>query len=412
MSVSQTRQCISELPAFDPFELQDTILGDVRDPFPALAAGRGRGAVVEGPPELFVNDERDGFEIAPDAPTFTAYSHEAVTAILRDAESFSSSILAEVVGNTIIQMDGEEHRRHRAVISSAFRQKALARWREELVEVVVSELIDAFSDAGRAELVRALTFDFPVQVIARILGLPRRDYPRFQRWSIELLSSLANWERAQAAARALDNYFAGVIAERRRDPMDDLISDLCVAESDGHRLSDDEIYGFLRLLLPAGIETTYRSSGNLLYALLTHPDQLAAVRADRTLIPHAIEEGLRWEPPILFLLRNAVRDRDVCGTAIPAGAVVNVCVGAANRDETVYDTPDRFDIFRNPRQHVSFGWGPHMCVGMHLARMETTVALNAVLDRLPNLRLDPDYEAPFVQGTAFRSPPALHVLFH
>jgi cytochrome P450 len=111
------------------------------------------------------------------------------------------------------------------------------------------------------------------------------------------------------------------------------------------------------------------------------------------------------------LLRNAIDDRDVCGTTIPAGSVVNVCTGSANRDETVYDEPDRFDIVRQPRQHVTFGWGPHMCLGMHLARMETAVALNAVLDRLPNLRIDEDYEPPFVQGTAFRSPPALHVRF-
>ena len=395
---------------FDPFELQDTILGDVRDPFPDLAAGRRRGAVVAGPPELFVDND-DDFEIAPGAPTFTAYSHEAVTAILRDAEGFSSSILADVVGHTVIQMDGDEHRRHRALISPAFRQKALARWERELVGVVVDELIDAFVGSGRAELVRDLTFDFPVQVIARILGLPQRDYPRFQRWSIELLSGLVNWERAQAAARALDHYFGAVLADRRREPKDDLISDLSVTEFDGHRLTDQEIFGFLRLLLPAGIETTYRSSGNLLYALLAHTDQLAALRADRSLIPPAIEEGLRWEPPILFLIRNAAQDRDVCGTHIPAGAVVNVCTGAANRDESVYEDPDRFDIRRVPRQHVSFGWGPHMCIGMHLARMETRVVMNALLDRLPDLRLDPEFEPPFVQGTAFRSPPALHVCF-
>jgi len=396
---------------FDPFELQDTILGDVRDPFPALAEGRRRGAVVPGPPELFVNDEDDGFEIAPGAPTFTAYSHEAVTAILRDAEAFSSSILAEVVGQTVIQMDADEHRRHRALISHAFRQKALARWERDLVGVVVNELIDHFVEGGRAELVRDLTFDFPVQVIARILGLPQHDYPRFQRWSIELLSGLANWERAQTAARALDEYFGAVLADRRREPRDDLISDLSVTEFDGHRLSDDEIFGFLRLLLPAGIETTYRSSGNLLYALLSHPDQLAAVTADRSLVPQAIEEGLRWEPPILFLLRNAVQERDVCGMTLPAGAVVNVCIGAANRDAAFYEEPDRFDICRERRQHATFGWGPHMCIGMHLARMETRVAINAILDRLPDLRLDPEFEPPFVQGTAFRSPPSLHVRF-
>jgi len=397
---------------FDPFELQDTILGDIRDPFPALAAGRRRGALAAGPPELFVDADDDfGSEITKDAPEFTAYSHDAVTAILRDDEAFSSSILGEVMGHTIIQMGGDEHRRHRGLISVAFRQKALARWEDELVHGVVDALIDHFVAARRVELVRALTFDFPVQVIARILGLPGSDYPKFQRWSIELISGVANWDRGQAAARALDSYFADVVAERRRSPSDDFISDLCVADFDGHRLDDHEIFAFLRMLLPAGIETTYRSLGNLLCALLTHPGQLEALRADRALVPQAIEEGLRWEPPFLFLLRNAVRDREVCGTAIPAGAIVTVCVGAANRDETYYEEPDRFDIFRAPRQHTSFGWGPHMCIGMHLARMETRVALNAVLDRLPNLRLDDAFEPPFVQGTAFRSPPALHVCF-
>jgi cytochrome P450 len=405
-----TEPAADAIAAFDPLELQDTIFGDVRNPFPALGAARRRGPVVSGPPALLI-DDGDASEIAPGAPEFTAYSHDAVTSILRDADAFSSSILADVMGQTIIPMGGEEHRRHRALVASAFRQKALARWEHELVHAVVDELVDRFADTGRAELVRALTFDFPVQVIARILGLPRTDYARFQRWSIELISGIVNWDRAQAAARDLDGYFAEVVADRRRSPSDDLISDLTIAEVDGHRLADEEIFAFLRLLLPAGIETTYRSSGNLLYALLTHPDQLAKAVADRSLIPQAIEEGLRWEPPILFLLRNAVRDREVCGVTIPADAIVSVCVGAANRDDAFYESPDRFDIFREPRQHVTFGWGPHICIGMHLARMETAVAMNALFDRLPGLRLDPDFEPPFVQGIAFRSPPALHVRF-
>jgi cytochrome P450 len=398
------------VPPFDPFELQDTILGDIRDPFPALAAARSAGGVQAGDPDLFAGDD-DGFEVAPGAECFTAYSHEAVTTVLRDADAFSSEIIRDVVGDTILQMRGEEHRVHRALVSHAFRQKALARWQDELVRAVIDALIDRVVDAGRAELVRDLTFNFPVQVIARILGLPQRDFPRFQRWSIEMLSSIVNPERGQAAARALDEYFGHVVDDRRRQPQDDLISDLATAELDGEQLSDREIFGFLRILLPAGVETTYRSSGNLLYALLNHPEQLEAIARDHSLIPQAIEEGLRWEPPILFLLRNCVRETEVCGTTIAEGAVINVCIGAANRDDTRYVDPDRFDIFREPRQHVTFGWGPHMCLGMHLARMETRVAMEAVLERLPGLGLDEAFEPPFVQGSAFRSPPALHVRF-
>jgi cytochrome P450 len=408
--VTQDQQSQRARP-FDPFELQDTILGDVRDPFPALAEARRRGNVQAGAVELF---SAEG-DIDPGAPVFTVYSHDAVAKVLRDATTYSSSVIANIVGpvmgRTLLEMDGQEHRVHRALVSHAFRQKMLARWEQDLVRVVANHLIGRFVGDGRAELVRQLTFDFPVQVIARILGLPQSDYPRFQRWSMELLSVLVNWERGIAASHALREYFADVLDERRQRPQDDFITDLSMAEIDGERLSDDEIFAFLRLLLPAGIETTYRSFGNLVYALVTHPEQLAALYRDRSLIPQAIEEGLRWEPPILFLIRQATRATELEGVHIPEGADLNLCLGAANRDEARYAEPDRFDIFRDSHQHLTFGFGPHMCLGMHLARMETRVALASVLDRLPGLRLDPDSEPPFVQGAAMRSPPALHVLF-
>ncbi len=387
-------------------------MGDVRDPYGELAACRQRGGVQAGSPSL---GSDVNFEPETGAPSFTAYSYEAVSAILRDSDAFSSgvykTVIGPVMGRTLLEMDEPEHRSHRALVSHAFRQRLLARWELSLVQVVVDELIDTFSPQGRAELVRQFTFAFPVQVIARILGLPREHYPRFQRWSIELLSLSVNWDRAIAASKSLREYFAQVLAQRRRQPEDDLISDLATAEIDGQRLSDEEIFAFLRLLLPAGVETTYRSSGNLLYSLLTHREQLNDLYQDRSIIPQALEEGLRWEPPILFIVRETTRDTELCGVPIPAGALVNVCVGAANRDEARYLAPDRFDIFREQKQHMTFGFGPHMCLGAHLARMETRVALSSLLDRLPHLRTDPDFEAPYVQGSALRSPPALHVRF-
>jgi cytochrome P450 len=301
-------------------------------------------------------------------------------------------------------------------VAEAFRQKTLARWESELVSAVVGELIDAIvgraaASRGRAELVREFTFPFPVQVIARILGLPRRDYPRFQRWSLELISVGTDWDRGIAASEKLRAYFKQIVDERRVDPADDLISDLAHAEIDGRTLSDEEIFAFLRLLLPAGVETTYRSSGNLLFGLLTHPDQLDAVRADRSLLPQAIEEGLRWEPPLHGIARVATVDTALGGMPIKSGSVLSVAIGAANRDETRYREPDRFDIFRDPQQHIAFGFGPHMCLGMHLARMETRVAVDALLDRLPDLRLDPDGDDPHIRGQIFRSPTSLPVLF-
>jgi cytochrome P450 len=193
-----------------------------------------------------------------------------------------------------------------------------------------------------------------------------------------------------------------------------LVTDLVTASFDGEHLGDEEIFSFLRLMLPAGVETTFRSSGNLLYLLLTHPDQLEAVQADRSLLPQAIEEGLRYEPPLLVTSRVTTADIEMGGMPIPAGTVVTPMLGSANRDPAAYPDPESFDIFRDPKQHVSFGTGPHMCLGMHLARMETRVALNALFDRLPNLRLD-SAEAgrldAHIHGQIFRSPTCLPVVW-
>jgi cytochrome P450 len=296
-------------------------------------------------------------------------------------------------------------------VSPSFRTALLERWRSELVEVVVHELIDRFAPRGRAELAREFTFAFPVQVIARIMGLPRQDYLRFQRLSIELLNVVYDWNCGIAASASLKAYFTEILAKRRPNPQDDLISTLAESEIDGARLTDDEIFAFLLLILPAGVETTYRASGNLLVALLTEPPLLDALRADRSVLRGAFEEALRWEPPITTVVRRAVRDCELGGVAIAAGTNVNVSVAAANRDPTRYPDPDRFDPTRKNIAHLTFGGGPHLCLGMHLARMEAAVAINALLDRLPDLRLDPNAPTPQVVGVAFRSPAALPVEF-
>ena len=399
---------------FDPDELKDTVLGDIRDPFPTFAEARARGAVVRGMVGLPEGAEESiGAEDAPEV--FSVVGHDAVQQVLFDHETFSSTVYSDVMGmvmgRTMLEMDEPEHRLYRGLVSVAFRQKVLARWERDLVRVVVDDLIDKFAGRGHAELVRELTFHFPAQVIARILGLPRHDFPKFQRWSIELISVSANWDRGIAASQALKEYFSEVLADRRKHPKDDLISDLAQAEVDGHTLDDESIYAFLRLLLPAGVETTYRASGNLLFGLLTNPDQLEAVKNDRNLVGPAFEETLRWEPPLTFIMRVAAKDTELAGVAIPKGSVLSVGVAAAGRDPSRYPDPDRFDLFRNPQPHVSFGFGPHMCIGMHLARMEARVALEAVLDRLPNVRLDPGDSDPHIHGMAFRSPTSLPVRF-
>jgi cytochrome P450 len=186
---------------------------------------------------------------------------------------------------------------------------------------------------------------------------------------------------------------------------------LALSELDGQRLTDEEIFAFLRLLLPAGAETTYRSSSNLLFGLLTNPDQLDALRRDRTLMRRATEEALRWEAPLTGIARTTTRDVVVDGVPIPQGAVVGVALGSANHDAARWENPERFDIFREPKQHMAFAYGPHTCLGMHLARMETRVAMDAVLDRLPNLKLDPNAADVHVTGLTFRAPATLPVVF-
>jgi cytochrome P450 len=397
---------------FDPFELKDVVSGNIRDPYPKLHELCRESPVHTGPIDL-----GEGAELADPTrpPPVTVFGFDEVVQVLRDNETYSSSVyegvIGMVMGRTILQMDEPEHRSIRALVASSFRSKMLERWEEGLVAVVVNELIDSFVERGRSDLVRDVTFNFPAQVIARILGLPREDYPRFQRWTVELTSVAANWDRGIAASAALRDYFVAVMAERRLAPGDDLISDLVRTEVDGERLTDEEICSFLRLLLPAGVETTYRASGSLLFALLNDRTQFDALYQDRSLYAQAFEEVLRWEPPVTVILRRATRDTELAGVRIEEGADIALLIGAANRDERKYADPDRYDMFRELRQHVGFGFGVHVCLGMHLARMESRVAVNTLFDRLGPFTLDPAAEPPHIEGMAFRSPLSLPVVF-
>lgn len=401
--------------AFEAFD-HSTGSGLVRDPYPRLAELREASPVYAGklsdafglPPLL----EAEG---PPSGKDFSALSYAAVTEVLLDGETFSSAHYSRsmglVMGHSILEMDEPEHRRYRDLLQSAFTLKAMERWEREVVAPIVARRIDAFVSRGHADLVREFTFPFPLEVISAMLGLPEKDLPEFHRMAVELISIAIDIERGLAASQGLRDYFARILAERRASPRDDLISLLAGAELDGRRLTDEDIFAFLRLLLPAGAETTYRSSSNLLFGLLGDPAQLEALRQDRSLMRRAIEEGLRWEVPLTTVARETSRDAEVCGIAIPAGSRVHVCVGAANHDPSRWAEPDRFDLFREVKPHVSFATGPHTCLGLHLARMETQVALNALLDRLPNLRLDSAAEDVHITGFTFRAPRELPVLF-
>jgi cytochrome P450 len=311
-------------------------------------------------------------------------------------------------------MDEPEHKRLRSLVAQAFRQRMLAHWDEELVVPVVDEMIDGFVDRGSAELVAEFTYRYPAMVIAEILGLSREDHEYFHPRALAVINVAARPEEGIAASAELRDYFATVVEARRSKPGNDLISELVQAELDGEQLGDEEIYSFLRLLLPAGAETTYRATGSFLYGLMTHPDQFDALKADRSLMPQAIEESIRWEGPLLITSREVSRDTELNGIPIAAGSMVVTNVGSANHDTTRWADGDEFDIFREQKPHIAFGVGVHMCLGMHLARMEMSSAVNRLIDRCPNLRPDPDHweaDDVHIHGERFRSPTTLPVVF-
>nr|WP_166909435.1 cytochrome P450 [Mycobacterium sp. DL440] len=382
----------------------------LRDPYPTFARHRARHGVFRGS----VMDWSKTPESLLPEHQFAAVSFDAVNTVFRDGKSFNSKIydntIGLFIGPTILAMEGKTHRDHRNLVSAAFKSRSLQRWEPEIVRPICEALVDEFIEAGSADLVRDFTFEFPTRVISKLLGLPEEDLSWFRQRAVELISYTVKYKRAFEASAALKDYFLGQIELRRSQPTDDIIGDLVTAEIDGEKLTDEAIFSFLRLLLPAGLETTYRSSGNLIYLLLTHPEQFAAVHADHGLIDAAIEEGLRYETPLTTVQRSASQDTELDGVALPAGAVIDVCIGSANRDENRWERPEEFDIFRKRLPHITFAAGEHTCMGLHLARMETRVAMESLLSRVRNLELVTD-DDPHIFGQPFRSPTDIPVTF-
>jgi cytochrome P450 len=349
----------------------------------------------------------------------TKYEH--VELVLRDPKRFSSRVNADtmgpVMGTLILAMDGEEHRRYRNLVAHAFRPSALARWESELIGPTIHRLIDGLADRSSAELVAEITSQFPVQVIAEILGVPSADHGRFHAWAIDMNKGPEDYPVSTAASAEMRSYLTPIVEDRKVHPTDDLISDIVTAEVDGERLGDEHIYGFLRLLLPAGAETTFAAMGSCLFALLSQPAVLDRVRADPTLLDAVVEETLRWETSVTMVNRETTCPVEIDGVEVPKGVSLVCATGSANRDESRYTDPDEWDLDRHEPAHIAFGTGRHQCLGMHLARMELRIGLGALLERLVGLRFDDvdaaDTGRPVtrIEGMAFRSPPHLPVAF-
>jgi cytochrome P450 len=382
------------------------------DPYPIWHKLRERSPVHAGTVhELTGFDGPARFQGLPeeDRVHFSAFTYAACDAAFRNEEVFASApdgIDPELDGssatNSMLSMGGAPHRRYRGLVQPSFVPAKAEWWIRNWIEETVHGLIDNVVDDGGAELNVDFCAAIPVLTITGSFGVSVEQ-------ALHIRASINN-------AGAIVEVLAPIVAARRESPEDDLISVLVQAEladEDGvtHRLSDPEIYSFAMLLLAAGSGTTWKQMGITLAALLQRPDVLDAVRADRALLRPAIEESLRWMPTDPMFSRYVTQDIEFHGTQLPKGAVLHLCLGAANRDPERWERPDEYDITRPVKPSLGFGGGAHVCLGMHVARAEMSVGIGALLDRLPHLRLDPEAEPPQIIGMYERGATAIPVLF-
>ena len=364
------------------------------NPYPAYAALRAEDPVH--------------FSAAIQAWVLTAY--EDCERVLRDADTFSSSSytasgqlatalqqqrrefpLGEVP--TVLNSDPPVHTRLRSLLNRAFTPRAIDGLRPHIEEIAASLLAGADRAGGRFDAVTGFAQPLPIIVIAELLGVPPSDRDRLKEWSTAIANTtnVLNTEAVLAAARRatleLIAYMDEVVAQRRTAPGADIMTALVQAEEGGERLSHDELLAFSILLLLAGHETTTNLIGNGLLALTEHPEQAARLRADRALLPSAVEEFLRYDSSVQGAVRFARQTAEVGGRTIEQGSTLLLLLGAANRDPAQFPEPDALDVARSPNRHLSFGRGIHFCLGAPLARLEGDVAFAALLDRFPELRV-------------------------
>lgn len=343
------------------------------DPFPWYAAMRERSPVV-----------RD-----PQSGMWMVFGYADVQRTLSEWKNFSSERgrhrgenPESALSSSIISTDPPRHRSLRALVEQAFTPRQVRALEPRIAELV-DELLSKVERAGRMDFVLDLAYPLPVIVIAEILGIPASDRDAFKRWSDAVVTGNMSGSREMAA------YFGRLIEERRHDPGEDLISGLIAAQVEGEHLSTQELLGFCVLLLVAGNETTTNLLANTVLCWEDAPGAYGRVRADRGLLPTTIEESLRFRSPVQSMFRVAAQDVELGGQVIREGSPVIAWIGSANRDEAQFGDAATFDPARTPNRHLAFGHGVHFCLGAPLARLEASVALSAVLDRLPNLRVEP-----------------------
>ncbi len=385
---------------------------DVSEIMPRLHELRSQAPVHKGRVrELLGLPHHDRHARAAGRQHFTALTYEACEAGFRDHQTFSNSVQGhsselDQYAMGILEMDPPVHRAYRRTIQPKFLMpEAMGWWRSRTIDGIVQRLIARMAQGTRADLNLDFCARIPVYTITTAIGLDGDEALRFRHAYLHSTSQSRNTTMADRIkyGRVVEETVLGLIAARRAQPQDDLVSfllktKLMIPGEDPRPLTDREIMAHAKLVMVAGGGTSWRQMGITLLALLTHLDQFEAVKADRSLLPDAVEEALRWNPTAPYFYRMVIQDTTFYGVDMEAGSVLELCLGPANRDPARWDNADQFDMYREKLTNMAFGLGTHRCLGMNVARVEIETGINALMDAFPNLRLDPDAEVPFMTG--------------
>jgi cytochrome P450 len=408
-------------PAKEAVSQGGMVLGDLTD---AMNALRNKGPLLKGSLlELMGLPEAHPRYNQP-REHYTLFSFELCDRAFRENLLFSSKVYTESagvtqLGNVVLMMVGDEHRRQRSVVQPMFvRPRVSTWWKRNWIDDAVNTLLDRLHDKQTADLNQELCARLPVHVVSRGMGLSGEDALTFRDHLLRMMMGhRGDPSEAARAATEANRMLSELISLRRKEPGDDVVSalianELKLADGTTRKLTDEEIFVHCRLIILAGGGTTWRQLGITLHALLTHPGLWKACNENRELIESAINEGVRWRPTDPMFPRLVTEDVELAGVRILAGSRVDVCLGAANRDPARWDRPDEYDIYRPAQYHLGFGLGPHQCLGQYVAKQEMMSAINGLMDRFPDMHLDEKAPAPqLVGGLEQRGFTAIPVVF-
>ncbi len=390
----------------NPSALPEMVLGPdfFREPQRTLGSLVGRGARAAYVPEMGTTMF---LRYADIHAALTDHRIGAMGAGYYENQGWSEGPYVEWVRRTVVFLDPPVHDRLRGLVNRAFTPRQVATVRP-IAERIASRLADELAERGEVDLYDSFAFRLPLQVICSMLDIPDVDFEAVGQWTADLglgtgYPTPEGRQKIDRAMVAFCDYAERLIAARRRAPGEDLLSALIAVEEGGDRLSNDELTAMVVQMLYAGHETTRNLIGNGLFCLLEHPAELARLRADRSLLEGAVEEMLRYEPPILFVSRVAREDLKLAGIELPAGHMIHLGLVSANRDPEVFGGPDRFDVSRTENRHLSFGFGNHFCLGANVARMEGQVAFATLLDRFSDIQFAGREKPVFAQDRALRT---------